>query len=102
MKRAMGENNSYRAEQMKLLRLLRKSSPNDHFETEFPIWKDGRRVAVCDIINHTTKRIYRVNGESHDSKHSRLWDEQQRDILETMGFYIRDVPYWCNDFLWEK
>lgn len=95
-------NNSYRPEQMRLYRLLRKSMPYNRFELEYPIWKDGKRLAVADIIDHTTKRIYRVNGESHDSRHARIWDEEQRDLLEELGFYIRDVYWWNNEWLWEK
>lgn len=101
MKRAMGENSSYRPEQLKIYKLLRKSSPKDNIEMEYKISYKGKLIAVADIINHTERKIYRIMGESHDSKHARISDfDQAWDLLE-MKYQVRDIWYWNNNTYWK-
>jgi|SRR6185312_5600839 len=84
-------NTQYRPEQFKLQKYLMDTSVPHDIRLEFVIGARGKIIAIADVIDMTTKTIYRLNGGYHKSKRQRMKDEDQKETLEELGYTVEDI-----------
>ena len=86
-------NTQYRPEQFKLQKYLSDVMLGypAYIQLEYCIRNEGKVVSIADVINLKTNTIYRLNGEYHKSKRQRMKDEDQKEILESLGYGVEDI-----------
>jgi len=98
-------NTRYRPEQFKLQKYLLDNLHTNPMDIgmEVSISQGGKLIAVADLIDYKSKTIYRLNGEYHRTKRQRMKDEDQKEILENMGYTVEDIEKdseWA--WLWDN
>ena len=88
-------NNQYRPEQLVFAKSLRVIRPKSIIHTEYVIdynYDNEIRHAIVDVIDLTSKEIFRINGGYHlASSRQTIKDEIQKAGLETMGYKVIDI-----------
>lgn len=88
-------NNQYRPEQLELYKQLRAIRANSILLMEEPVKyinEQGKNmVAIGDIVDHTKKEFFRINGAIHNSSVQEKKDWEQKQYLEALGWKVTDI-----------